>query len=83
MKSYELVFEKEWSYRLLKSKSSEQYFLEVLCGGIGMYEVIIELDTEEIDRLKDEGERFIEDLAYKIGKNNSKYSERSVKITFD
>jgi hypothetical protein len=54
------------------------YMLSAMSGGIGMYEVKVRLDSGEIARYSNEGEEFIEALAYDIGREPSKYKDRTV-----
>jgi hypothetical protein len=54
------------------------YVLSATSGGVGMYEVKVRLDCEEVARYRDEGEEFIEALAYDIGRRPGKYEDRSV-----
>jgi hypothetical protein len=52
------------------------YILSAMCGGVGMYEVSILLDAEEVERFRIEGNAFIEELAYDVVRNTSKYKDR-------
>lgn len=44
------------------------YVLSAMSGGVGMYEMRVRLNSEEVARYRDEGEKFIESLAYEIGR---------------
>lgn len=54
----------------------ERLTLTVVSGGIGMVEVSVLLDEEEVERFNTEGEAFIEELAYKVAKEPSAYTSR-------
>lgn len=52
------IIDKPWNYTLYKKQS--KYILSVLCGGVGMYEIEIELNKEEVDAFKENGESYID-----------------------
>ncbi len=54
------------------------YVLSTMTGGLGMYEVKVQLTSEEIERYHDEGEEYIALLAYEIGREPGKYKDRIV-----
>jgi hypothetical protein len=56
-----ILLQKEWFYTL--ELLSEQYILSIVCGSIGIYDVKIQLNSEEIKQFNDKGEVFIEQLA--------------------
>jgi hypothetical protein len=56
-----------------------RYVLHTMSGGVGMFEVSLILDSEEVQRFEVEGSSFIEDLAYEVGRNMSKYENRFLK----
>ena len=56
-----------------------RYILHTMSGGIGMFEVRMHWDSEEVQRFEAEGSLFIEDLAYEVGRNTSKYEDRFLK----
>ena len=57
----------------------DRYILSTMCGGVGMYEVCIVLDSNEVERFHTDGSAFIEELAYEIGRNTSKYKNRIIR----
>ena len=54
------------------------YIFSVLCGSIGMYERKIELDEDEADEYKKSGKKILDDLAYKISKNENAFLRRFI-----
>lgn len=70
------VFQESWSYTLYRD--GERYILSVVCGGVGMYELNIPLDDEEVRVVGDQAE--VAKLAKKIRDESSQYAARSVRI---
>ena len=69
-----LLIDSAKMYKLMKSDTS--HILSVVCGGIAMYEVKIVLSEDEVGRYQAEGERYVDELAYDVSKNESKYKDR-------
>ena len=65
-------------YTFSKS-SNDEYFLEVLCGSIGMYEVKFQLNEVEVDRYLKEGEKFINDLVWQVNRHQDQFKDRFIK----
>ncbi len=63
---------------ILFEDSDGSHVLSVMCGGIGMYEVKIRLEEADALRYTNEGEAYIEELAYDVARNSSKYSHRTL-----
>ena len=62
---------------LLRKTNGGTFVLDVVCGGVGMYEVSLPLNTEEVDRYLEEGKPYIDHLASLVTSNpNSEYSDR-------
>jgi len=72
----ETIFEKQWSYKF--GKEDEDYFLEVVCGSVGIYEIKIQLNDEEIDNYKEKGKEYIENLVSDIQHDNTLWLSRVV-----
>lgn len=54
------------------------YHLCVLAGGIGIYEVKMKLNTQELDRYDSEGKSYLDDLAHSLAKyHNTTYKDRT------
>ncbi|OUR83989.1 hypothetical protein A9Q82_01550 [Cycloclasticus sp. 46_120_T64] len=70
-----IVETEKWSYTLYCNDQS--YYLAVVCGSVGIYEIVIELKVDEIEKMKDEG--FIAKLASLVRSHPEAYSERSIK----
>jgi hypothetical protein len=54
------------------------YILSAMCGGIGMYEVKVRLNSDEAASYRTEGEGYVEALAYDLGREPNKYRCRTV-----
>jgi len=54
-------------YELLCSPDGTRY-LDVVCGGVGMVTRRIKLTQKQVNQYRDEGESYLDDIAYKIGK---------------
>jgi hypothetical protein len=52
--------------------------LIVVCGGIGLFEMKVPLRDHEVKRYEEEGEPYIEDLAYRITKSPQNYEGRGL-----
>ncbi len=62
-------------YKLVENDSGD-YILSVVCGGIAMFEMKIQLTPEEVSSYQNEGESFIERLATNVSKNTDAYKSR-------
>ncbi len=51
-------------------------YLEVVCGGIAMYERVIKLNGTERERYAEIGETYISRLAREIAKHESRFTDR-------
>ena len=78
--SFKILHEKDWTYKLVKEQNSEKYFLEVVCGGVGMFELIIQLTPDEVAKFLEGGEAYISSLALEISQNHTAYMNRKVEI---
>ena len=67
------IMEEQWSFILYKANSS--YYLTVICGEVGMYEVNFELNSKE-NQLIENKEEFIK-FVHSIQANPSPYVYRN------
>jgi len=58
--------------------SSEQHFLDVLCGGIGMFSVCIALTADELERYREWGDHFIQKLALDVQRSPDSFAQRGI-----
>jgi len=63
-------------------QKEERYFLSVVCGGVGIFEVVIQFSRDESVLYKRNGKIFVDSFASNVRSNPSKYQERAV-IDFD
>jgi len=68
----ELIRKQNYSFY---EDSQGSYWIEVVCGTIGLYEVKIKLLPEEVQKYKTDI-RFLDDLAYKISRSPASYEKR-------
>lgn len=71
-----LVNEKH-EYDLLQDESGS-LIISVLCGSIGLYDVRIRLNDEELAQYEDEGETFLTRFATTIRKEESSFKGRMI-----
>lgn len=69
------IINKPWDYRFFEKNS--KFYLSVMCGSIGVFEINIELSEEECFLYEKSGVGFIDELAKNIQLNPSKFSERN------
>lgn len=74
----ELIDNQKHMYVLEEDDLGALYFT-VTCGGAAMYDVCIKLNDEERIGYENEGEDYLNELAYKIGKNTRAYKERAIR----
>lgn len=65
---------KEETYSLYEDEKGELW-IEVLCGSIGLYEVLVKLLPDEVNLYRKRSS-FLEDLAFQISKDPEKYKNR-------
>ena len=65
---------KEETYTLYEDEKGQKW-IEVLCGSIGLYEVLVKLLPEEVEGFR-KSKSFLNDLAFQISKNPEKYKNR-------
>lgn len=71
------IINKPWDYSLFENNG--KYLLDVLCGGVGMYQLKIWLNTSEKESYLKEGDSYIDRLSKSIQRNPNSYKERNVK----
>lgn len=58
--------------------NGDEYVLNVVCGGMAMFEAKIVLSSEEVRSFQLEGKAFIDLLAMDVSKNTSAYVHRMI-----
>jgi len=58
------IFDQSWSYTLYQAGSD--WYLVVLCGSIGLYEVTIQLTADELAQYQAHGVPYLEELAAEV-----------------
>jgi hypothetical protein len=69
------IFEKPWSFAVMLDEPSGTHYLDVLCGGAGLYEVRIRLMPDEVKEAQDRWD-VLDSLALKVCRNPEAFSER-------
>lgn len=72
-----IVEQEDWAYTLFHDGLEGGYFLETVCGTIGVYCLTIRLSADEVEAMKADPS-FIKDLARKITYSPTKYMSRRV-----
>ena len=70
-----IVLQEDWFYTL-KTENPETYILSVVCGSVGIYEITIQLDPEELKAFQLDGQPYIEKLANQIRSTPSLFLKR-------
>jgi hypothetical protein len=73
------IINKPWDYRFFEN--NEKYYLLVMFGGVGVFEINIELNDNEIALYKKMGDKFIDELVKKIQFSPSSYLNRNLPPT--
>lgn len=67
----EIILDKRWNYQFIKD--NDKYILSVMCGTVGLFEVDIELNKQQIASYKKNGLDFIEKYVKEIRANPNHY----------
>ena len=70
------ILRSQWNYMLLENNSD--LIFSVICGTVGIFEVNIVLNNEEIEDYKLKGEEYLKELAGKIRYSPKSYNERHI-----
>ncbi len=75
--SEELIYRsQEWMYSFTKD-AKNNYFLEVVCGGIAMEMVKVKLTSSEVLSYQEKGRKALDELAVRILKNRTSFADRT------
>lgn len=69
------ILRKQWTYILYKTESNK-YILSVVCGTVGLFDIDVELSSDQVQKFENQGESFIDEVAAEIRYNPSKYSKK-------
>jgi hypothetical protein len=61
----ELYVNKEWLFTVFQDRRTQEHFIEILCGTVGMYPVRVKLNRKEVALFKKDPTRLVP-LAMKI-----------------
>lgn len=68
------IYKKNWVYSFYENNG--KYFVDVLCGTVGMYNLLVQLNDIEIESYVKYGITYIDSLVKKIQENPSAFSYR-------
>lgn len=77
MSRKEIIIDQEHMYALTMDDENK-YFLEVVCGGIAMENIVLPLTTDEIEKYKLKGKSFLDQLSWEVCKKIEKYENRII-----
>lgn len=66
-----------WNYTLSENESGNLIF-SVLSGSIGLYEIVIQLTTDETARYRKEGKAYLTTLADEMRTHESRFESRKI-----
>ena len=66
-----------WSWALLKDKDSV-FYLSVVCGSVGLYEINFKLTKGEVRLYKAGGTKYLKSLAQEVNNNTKFYMQRNI-----
>lgn len=72
-----MIINKPWAYSLYECDGN--YLLDVLCGGVGMYQLKIWLSSSEKEDFLKQGDAYIDRLSKSIQRSPDSYKERNIK----
>ena len=70
------IITKPWNYSFFEKEN--KLFLSVVCGGVAVFEINLELNKEEVGKYELEGVLYIDKLAKEIQHSPSKFTERNI-----
>ena len=73
-----VIFKKPWDYTF--SEEEGKYYLSVSCGTVAVFDVNIQLNSEEVSSYEKKGEEFIDQLAGDIRFAPKEYSNRHLSM---
>jgi hypothetical protein len=73
----ELIVDQQHMYALTVDKDGQCY-LEVVCGGIAMENMVLPLNREEMESYNLKGKSFLDELSWEICKYKKKFENRFV-----
>lgn len=67
------LIKKDWNYRFYENNG--EYYLSVLCGTVGLFDVLVKLTENQIQLYKKDGELFLDKFAQEIRDSPSQYMD--------
>jgi len=77
MKRQEVFVDQDRMYALTRDSLGKLY-LEVVCGGFAMENIVIPLNADEEKEYKDQGKSYLDNLSLKVCKDLAFYRDRSI-----
>jgi hypothetical protein len=70
------IIKKDWDYNFYKDE--DKYILSVVCGSVALFEIKIQLNSEELKAFDEGGDGYIDKLAKEIQYSPSSFSNRNI-----
>lgn len=70
------ILKREWEYTFYKE--GEYFYLSVLCGSVALYDLIIQLDSNELLQYHEDGQTYLNKLVEEIRNHPSCFIGRSI-----
>lgn len=70
------ILKREWEYTF--HKEDENFYLSVLCGSVALYDLIIQLDSNELLQYHEDGQTYLNKLVEEIRNHPSRFIGRSI-----
>ena len=72
-----IIEQENWAYTLFHDEAGGNYYLEAVCGTVGIYTLTIKLTAEEIAAMTADP-KYVKDLAQRITYSPTQFMERRV-----
>ena len=72
-----VIEQENWAYALFHDEAGGDYYLETVCGTVGIYTLTVKLTAEEIAAMTADP-NFVKDLAQRITYSPTQFMERRV-----
>lgn len=78
MSTLDILLQEDWIYTLYRKDDS--LYLAVECGTIAVFTVTVELTADEKKRFEEQGEPYIQRMAYAIMYSPSSFTDRAIQL---
>lgn len=71
------IFRNESEFYFLYEDDLGNFVISILCGGVAMYEIKMNLNSDELQKFSIDGVNYLNGLVDDIRKNSEKYKNRT------